>query len=80
MKVPMLLIGSLEDDMFPKGHCKVLFSEICAKTSLAKSHIFEYGGRPAMLSNMDEFVELFQAIILLKKGEWEYGNTKNRAW
>ncbi|MCR5391362.1 MAG: alpha/beta hydrolase, partial [Lachnospiraceae bacterium] len=60
LKVPMLLIGSLEDDMFPKGHCKVLFSEICAKTSLAKSHIFEYGGHPAMLSNMDEFVELFQ--------------------
>ena len=56
LKVPMLLTGSLEDDMFPKGHCKVLFDEICAKTSYAKTHIFEHGGHPAMLSNMDEFV------------------------
>ena len=58
LKVPMLLTGSLEDDMFPKGHCKVLFDEICAKTSLAKAHIFEHGGHPAMLSNMDEFIEI----------------------
>lgn len=58
LKVPMLLTGSLEDDMFPKDHCKVLFDEICAKTSLAKAHIFEHGSHPAMLSNMDEFVDL----------------------
>ena len=58
LKVPMLLTGSLEDDMFPKGHCKALFDEICAKTSFATAHIFERGGHPAMLSNMDEFVEL----------------------
>ena len=58
LKVPMLLTGSLEDDMFPKGHCKVLFDEICAKTSFAKAHIFEHGGHPAMLSNMDEFIEI----------------------
>ena len=58
LKVPMLLTGSLEDDMFPKGHCRVLFDEICAKTSLATTHIFEHGGHPAMLSNMDEFVAL----------------------
>ena len=58
LKVPMLLTGSLEDDMFPKGHCKALFDEICAKTSFAAAHIFERGGHPAMLSNMDEFVEL----------------------
>ena len=44
--------------MFPKGHCKVLFDEICAKTSFAATHIFEHGGHPAMLSNMDEFVAL----------------------
>ncbi len=62
LKVPMLLTGSLEDDMFPKGHCKVLFSEICAKTSLAKTHIFEHGGHPAMLSNIDEFVDLINSI------------------
>jgi pimeloyl-ACP methyl ester carboxylesterase len=58
LKVPVLLTGSLEDDMFPKGHCRVLFDEICAKTALAKTHIFEHGRHPAMLSNMDEFIKL----------------------
>ena len=58
LKVPMLLTGSLEDDMFQKDHYKVLFDEICAKTSFAKAHIFEHGGHPAMLSNMEEFVVL----------------------
>ena len=58
LKVPMLLTGSLEDDMFPPGHCKVLFDEICAKTSYATAHIFEHGGHPAMMSNMDEFIGL----------------------
>ena len=53
-----LLTGSLEDDLFPKGHCKVVFDEICAKTSFAKVHIFDHGDHPAMLSNMDEFVKL----------------------
>ena len=37
---------------------KVLFDEICARTSLAKVHIFVHGRHPAMLSNMDEFVAL----------------------
>ena len=68
LKVPMLLTGSLEDDMFPKDHCKVLFDEICAKTSLAKAHIFEHGGHPAMLSNMDEFVDLIYRIS--EEYEW----------
>ena len=58
LKVPVLLTGSLEDDLFPKGHCKVVFDEICAKTSFAKVHIFDHGDHPAMLSNMDEFVKL----------------------
>ena len=58
LKVPMLLTGSLEDDMFQKDHYKVLFDEICSKTSFAKAHIFEHGGHPAMLSNMEEFVVL----------------------
>ena len=58
LKVPMLLTGSLEDDMFPTGLCKVLFDEICAKTSYATAHIFDHGGHPAMMSNMDEFIGL----------------------
>lgn len=56
LSVRMLLTGSLEDDMFPKGHCKGLFERICSKTDKAEAHIFEHGGHPAMLSNMDEFV------------------------
>ena len=57
LKGPMLLTGSLEDEMFPKGHCKSLFDEICAKTSFVTAHIFEHGGAPAMLRNREEFVE-----------------------
>ncbi len=56
LSVRMLLTGSLEDDMFPKGHCKGLFERICSKTDKAEAHFFEHGGHPAMLSNMDEFV------------------------
>ena len=58
LNVPMLLTGSLEDDMFPKGHCKVLFDESRVKTDMAEVHVFEHGGHPAMLSNMDEFIGL----------------------
>ena len=65
LKVPMLLTGSLEDDMFPKGHCKVLFDEICSKTSFATAHIFEHGGHPAMLSNMEEFIGLCDRFFSL---------------
>lgn len=58
LKVRMLLTGSLEDDMFPAGHCKRLFEEICAKTDMAEKHIFEHGGHPAMMSNMVEFLTI----------------------
>ena len=58
LKVPMLLTGSCEDDMFPRGHCVKLFDEICSKTGMAEEHVFEHGGHPAMLSNMDEFFDL----------------------
>ena len=58
LSVRMLLTGSLEDDMFPKGHCSKLFNDICSKTDMAEIHIFEHGGHPAMMSNMAEFVEL----------------------
>lgn len=56
LKVPMLLTGSLEDDMFPKDHCSKLFDDICSRTDMAESHIFAHGGHPAMMSNMDEFI------------------------
>ena len=58
LSVRLLLTGSLEDDMFPKEHCRKLFDDICAKTDMAEPHIFEHGGHPAMMSNMDEFIRL----------------------
>ena len=63
LKVRMLLTGSLEDDMFPAGHCKRLFEEICAGTDMAEMHIFEYGGHPAMMSNMDEFIRISMQFL-----------------
>ena len=66
LKVRMLLTGSMEDDMFPKGHCMKLFEEICAGTDMAEMHVFEHGGHPAMLSNMDEFIGISDSFL---KGE-----------
>lgn len=63
LSVRMLLTGSIEDEMFPKGHCKVLFDDICSKTCMAEVHVFEHGGHPAMMSNMDEFVELCDVFL-----------------
>ncbi len=63
LKVRMLLTGSLEDDMFSAGHCQKLFDEICSKTDMAEAHIFEHGGHPAMMSNMDEFVRISMQFL-----------------
>ena len=54
----LLLTGSAEDEMFPKGHYEKLFHNICSQTTFAESYIFEHGGHPAMMSNMEEFVSM----------------------
>lgn len=58
LQTKLLLTGSAEDKMFPKGHYEELFGAICAKTPMAKAHIFEHGGHPAMMSNTAKFVAL----------------------
>lgn len=58
LSVKLLLTGSAEDEMFPRGHYNELFESICSKTGLAFSHIFEHGGHPAMMSNIEEFISL----------------------
>ncbi len=63
LKVKLLLTGSEEDEMFPKGHYEKLFAEICERTGMAKSHIFVHGGHPAMMSNIDEFISLLNEGI-----------------
>ena len=55
----LLLTGSEEDEMFPRGHYRRLFRMICRETPLAESHIFPQGYHPAMLSNTAAFLELF---------------------
>ena len=54
----ILLTGSDEDEMFPKGHYEELFHNICSQTSFAENYIFEHGGHPAMMSNIEEFVSM----------------------
>ncbi|MDO4488999.1 MAG: hypothetical protein Q4B67_07955 [Eubacteriales bacterium] len=63
LKVPLLLTGSKEDEMFPKGHYEALFGEICNETKLARAHVFEHGGHPAMMSNIDEFIGICDEFI-----------------
>ena len=59
----MLLTGSAEDEMFPKGHYEQLFARICAETPYASKHIFAHGGHPAMMSNPEEFIPLCEAFF-----------------
>lgn len=59
----MLLTGSAEDEMFPKGHYEKLFGMICSETQYASKHIFEHGGHPAMMSNAKEFIPLCEAFF-----------------
>lgn len=63
LAVPLLLTGSAEDEMFPAGHCRKLFGDICQRTCMARSHIFERGGHPAMMSNTERFVSLCGAFF-----------------
>ncbi len=63
LKVRLLLTGSDEDEMFPKGHYEKLFAEICGRTCMARSHIFAHGGHPAMMSNTEEFVSLCEGFF-----------------
>jgi pimeloyl-ACP methyl ester carboxylesterase len=58
LKVNLILTGSAEDEMFPEGHYEKLFADICGRTRMAKSHIFEHGGHPAMMSNIVKFYSL----------------------
>lgn len=63
LKVKLILTGSVEDEMFPKGHYEKLFADICGRTRMAKSHIFAHGGHPAMMNNMEEFISLFNEFL-----------------
>lgn len=59
----LLLTGSAEDEMFPAGHYERLFADICSRTRMAQSHVFEHGGHPAVMSNMEEFVSLCEEFF-----------------
>lgn len=63
LKVRLLLTGSSKDEMFPTGHYNKLFESISNRTCMAKSHIFEQGGHPAMMSNMKEFISLCEEFF-----------------
>ena len=63
LNVNLILTGSAEDEMFPKGHYEKLFADICGRTYMARLHIFEHGGHPAMMSNSEEFVSLCEEFF-----------------
>ena len=60
LQAKVLLTGSAEDEMFPRGHYGRLFSEISSEVNDCAVHIFEHGGHPAMLSNAENFVLLLR--------------------
>lgn len=63
LSVKLLLTGSREDEMFPNGHYDVLFDIIASNSDFAVSYMFEHGGHPAMMSNMEAFVSLCNAFF-----------------
>lgn len=60
----MLLTGSKEDEMFPKGHYENLFEIICNETPYASNYIFEHGKHPALISNAKEIIKLCDDFLL----------------
>lgn len=60
----LLLTGSAEDEMFPSGHYEALFSEISHDVKDCTVHIFEHGSHPALISNIGEYVRLFEEVML----------------
>lgn len=63
LRTKLLLTGSVEDEMFREGHYEKLFADICGRTCMAKSHVFEHGGHPAMMSNTEEFISLCEKFF-----------------
>lgn len=68
LKTKLLLTGSAEDEMFPKGHYEKLFADICGRTGMARSLIYEHGCHPAMMSNMEEFISLCEEFFAETNG------------
>ena len=49
--------------MFPVGHYEKLFSQISSEVNDCEIHIFEHGSHPALMSNMDEFMRLYEKFL-----------------
>lgn len=58
LRAKLMLTGSAEDEMFPKGHYEQLFGQICIQNPMAQVHIFPHGSHPALGSNPEEFLTL----------------------
>lgn len=63
LQVPILLTGSEEDEMFPKNHYEVLFSDITDAVKRSQSYIFKHGSHPAMISNEKEFLKIAKGFL-----------------
>ena len=63
LRVPLLATGSREDSMFPAGHYERLFEEMRGMSGMVRTHIFEHGDHPAMLSSAEEFASLTEAFL-----------------
>ena len=59
----LLLTGSSEDDMFPAGHFEELFSKISSEANDCKIQIFEHGSHPALISNICEYIRIFEEFV-----------------
>lgn len=63
LKRNFLLTGSMEDEFMPEGYLENVYPEILVKAGHGAMHIFKHGGHPAMLSNMEKFVQASELFL-----------------
>lgn len=60
----LMLTGSAEDEMFAQGHYERLFDHISASVKNCCIHIFNSGGHPALLSNISEYLRIYERFVI----------------
>ena len=65
LKVPVLLVGSKEDE-FMSNIIENIYEDLLKKIPDSSIYLFEKGGHPAILTNMDEFFKIVKDFFPAK--------------
>lgn len=64
LKTKLMLTGSAEDEMFSEGHYERLFDRISGTVNHCCVHIFSNGGHPALISNINEYIRIYEEFAI----------------